>query len=181
MKVTPTALPGVLLLQPCLFEDERGFFMETFNARVFREATGIDCAFVQDNHSQSRCGVLRGLHYQVVRPQAKLVRCVVGEVLEIAVDLRRSSHFFGKWTSFLLSAENRQIAWIPVGFAHGFVVRSQSADVTYKVSDFYAPEHERCIAWNDPDLGIDWQLESFPILSVKDREGLRFREAQVYA
>ena len=180
MKVTKTALPGLLLLEPHVFEDERGYFVETYNARTFREATDIDCLFVQDNCSRSRRGVLRGLHYQIVHPQAKLIRCIAGEVLEVAVDLRRSSRFFGRWTSFLLSPEKYRMAWIPAGFGHGFVVRSREAEINYKVSDFYAPQYERCIAWNDPDLAIDWQLDEPPVLSAKDSRGLRFCDAEVY-
>lgn len=179
MQVRRTLLPDVLVIEPDVFADDRGFLFESFNARSFAEL-GIACDFVQDNHSRSVRGVLRGLHYQIVRPQAKLVRCVSGEVLDIAVDLRRSSPSFGKWTSFLLSESNRQIAWIPAGFAHGFVVKSEFADVIYKVSDFYAPEFDRCIAWNDPDLAIDWELTQQPILSAKDRAGRAFQESDTY-
>ncbi|HZR02079.1 MAG TPA: dTDP-4-dehydrorhamnose 3,5-epimerase [Burkholderiales bacterium] len=180
MKVTPTAIPDVLLIEPTVFVDERGFFFESYSERTFARALGIECRFVQDNQSRSKRDVLRGLHYQVVRPQAKLVRCIAGEVLDIAVDLRRSSATFGKWVSFKLDDVRGHTAYIPAGFAHGFVVRSASADILYKTSDFYFPEFDRCIAWNDPDLAIDWQLEGLPILSEKDRAGAKFRDAEVY-
>lgn len=180
MKVVATALSEVLLLEPDVYRDERGYFYESYNeARLLNEA-GIDCRFVQDNHSHSRRHVLRGLHYQVVHPQAKLVRCLAGEVLDIAVDLRRGSPTFGKWVSFILSETACQVAWIPAGFAHGFHVRSESADVFYKTSDYYRPEFDRCIAWDDPILAIDWQLDRAPILSKKDSRGTRFVEADTY-
>ncbi len=180
MRVIPTALPEVLLLEPKIFADDRGFFLESYNRRTFAADTGLDVEFVQDNHSGSSRGVLRGLHYQVVRPQGKLVRCVAGEVLDVAVDLRRASPTFGRWVAFTLDAKSAHIAWIPPGFAHGFVVRSAHAEILYKTTDYYFPEHDRCIVWNDPELGVNWQLESEPVLSAKDRSGKRFRDAEVY-
>ena len=180
MGVRATALPGVLLLEPKVFGDDRGCFFESYNRRRFREWTGLDVEFVQDNQSRSRRGVLRGLHYQIRQAQGKLVRCLAGEILDVAVDLRRSSPTFGKWTSFVLSGDHLSMAWIPVGFAHGFVVRSASAEVLYKTTDYYAPEHERCIAWNDPQLGIDWQLQQAPVLSPKDGAGARLEDAEVF-
>jgi dTDP-4-dehydrorhamnose 3,5-epimerase len=180
MSVVPTALPDVLLLEPKVFGDDRGFFYESYNRRRFREWTGQDVEFVQDNQSRSRRHVLRGLHYQIQQPQGKLVRCVTGEILDVVVDLRRSSPTFGKWTSFILSAEPLRLAWIPAGFAHGFVVRSDAADVNYKTTDYYSPEHERCIVWNDPQLAIDWQLQDAPVLSSKDTAGALFNNAEVY-
>jgi dTDP-4-dehydrorhamnose 3,5-epimerase len=180
MSVIATALPGVLIIEPKVFGDDRGCFYESYNRRRFQEWTGLDVEFVQDNQSRSRREVLRGLHYQIRQPQGKLVRCVVGEVLDVVVDLRRSSPTFGRWTAFSLSAERVQLAWIPAGFAHGFAVRSESADVFYKTTDYYSPEHERCILWNDLDLAIDWQLERQPVLSPKDAAGMRFRDAEVY-
>jgi dTDP-4-dehydrorhamnose 3,5-epimerase len=180
VNVLATAIADVKLIEPKVYGDDRGFFLESYNRRTFA-ALGIEKDFVQDNHSRSACNVLRGLHYQVSQPQGKLVRVIAGEVLDIAVDLRRSSSTFGKWVSFVLSADNRRMAWVPVGFAHGFVVRSASADFLYKTTDYYAPEHERSIAWNDPDLAIDWQLDGDPVLSPKDRAGRPFREAEVFA
>jgi len=179
MNIVPTQLPGVLVIEPKVFSDERGFFFESYNARILRSA-GIEFEFVQDNQSYSRRNVLRGLHYQVHQPQGKLVRAVFGEVLDVVVDLRRSSAAFGHWQSFVLSMDNRRILWVPPGFAHGFVARSEAAHVLYKTTDYWAPEHERTIAWNDPDLAIEWQLSALPILSGKDRQGLRFCEAEVY-
>jgi dTDP-4-dehydrorhamnose 3,5-epimerase len=181
MSVVATALPGVLLLEPRVFSDDRGCFYESYNRVRFREWTGLDVEFVQDNQSRSHQGVLRGLHYQVQRAQGKLVRCMAGAILDVAVDLRQSSPNFGKWVAFPLSAERVQLAWIPAGFAHGFVVRSPAAEVMYKTTDYYAPEHERCIVWNDPDLGIDWQLTEQPILSPKDAIGVPFKKAEVFA
>ena len=181
MNAVATTLPGVVILEPQVFGDERGFFFESFNARVFTQLTGLTPNFVQDNHSRSARGVLRGLHYQIRQPQGKLLRCAVGEIFDVAVDLRRSSPFFGNWTGVRLSAENKRQLWIPEGFAHGFVTLSESAELLYKATDFYAPEHERCIIWNDVDLKIDWPLETPPLLSTKDRQGLPFRQAETFA
>lgn len=169
MKVHPTSLAGVLILEPRLFEDDRGFFFESFNQRAFAEASGReDCRFVQDNHSLSRRGVLRGLHYQLRQPQGKLVRVLRGEIFDVAVDLRQGSASFGHWTAAHLSAENRRQMWIPEGFAHGFLTLSGEAEVLYKTTDFYAPEHERSLRWDDPQLAIDWPLQGAPQLSAKD-------------
>ncbi|HET8744032.1 MAG TPA: dTDP-4-dehydrorhamnose 3,5-epimerase [Ramlibacter sp.] len=179
MKVTPTSIPEVLVLEPKVFGDARGFFMESFNRRVFREATGIDAEFVQDNHSRSAKGVLRGLHYQLGNPQGKLVWVVRGAVFDVAVDLRRSSPTFGQWVGAELSEENRQQLWIPPGFAHGFQALSDFADVQYKVTDYYAPAEERCLAWDSPELGIVWPVQP-PLLSEKDRHGLSFSQAETY-
>lgn len=180
MQVTQTAIPEVLILEPKVFGDSRGFFMESFNARTFRELTGLDVSFVQDNHSRSSHGVLRGLHYQLLQPQGKLVRVVRGRVFDVAVDARRSSPTFGQWVGTELSEENNRQFWVPPGFAHGFVVLSESADFLYKTTDYYAPQHERCIAWNDPAIGIDWQFDGVPQLSAKDREGKLLVEAEVF-
>ena len=180
MNVITTALPEVLLIEPRVFEDARGFFFESYNQRVFEERIGLAPRFVQSNHSRSRKDVLRGLHYQIARPQAKLVRVVAGAVFDVAVDLRRSSPTFGKWTGALLSAENKRLMWIPEGFAHGFLVVSESADFLYETGDYYAPEHERCIIWNDPDIGIEWPLAGEPVLTEKDRAGRRLRDAETY-
>lgn len=180
MQAINTKLPGVLILEPKVFGDERGFFFESFSARAFAEATGLQCEFVQDNHSRSQRGVLRGLHYQVQQAQGKLVRVTAGEVYDVAVDLRRSSPTFGKWVGTLLSAENKRQLWVPAGFAHGFVVLSEFAEFLYKTTDYYAPEHERCIRWDDPSLAIDWPLDGAPQLSAKDQAGLSFAEAQVF-
>lgn len=180
MQVTQTAIPEVLILEPKVFGDSRGFFMESFNARTFRELTGLDVSFVQDNHSRSSHGVLRGLHYQLLQPQGKLVRVVRGRVFDVAVDARRSSPTFGQWVGTELSEENKRQFWVPPGFAHGFVVLSESADFLYKTTDYYAPQHERCIAWNDPAIGIDWQFDGVPQLSAKDREGKLLAEAEVF-
>jgi len=180
MKVIPTALPGVLILEPKVFGDARGFFLESYNKRAFREATGVEVEFVQDNHSRSAKNVLRGLHYQIRQPQGKLVRVTQGEIRDVAVDIRRSSPHFGKWVSVKLSAETPQSVWVPAGFAHGFVVVSDFAEVQYKATDYWAPEHERSIIWNDPDLGIDWPLSGEPVLSDKDRRGLPLRQAETY-
>ena len=175
MTKTETSLPGVWLLEPRVFGDDRGFFLESYNEREFAKL-GIHGTFVQDNHSFSARNVLRGLHYQLPQPQGKLVRVIVGEILDIAVDLRQSSSTFGKWESFRLSGENKRMLWVPPGFAHGFRVVSETAHVLYKTTDFYAPERERTVAWNDPDLKIDWQLEGEPVLSAKDQRGLRFTD-----
>ena len=178
MKVSVTAIPGVLLLEPVVFDDGRGFFLESYNKRALADV-GVTAEFVQDNHSRSVRNVLRGLHYQIREPQGKLVRVVAGEVLDVAVDLRRSSPTFGRWTSVALSAENKCMAWIPPGLAHGFVVRSVYAEVLYKATAYWAAEHERTILWSDPDLRIEWQLEGGPILSAKDQSGIRLRDAEL--
>ncbi len=171
MKVTPTAIPDVLIIEPKVFGDARGFFYESFNQNAFNEAIGQDVNFVQDNHSRSAKGVLRGLHYQIQQPQGKLVRVVRGAVFDVAVDIRRSSPTFGKWVGVELSEDNHWQLWVPPGFAHGFVVLSESADFLYKTNDYYAPEYERCIAWNDPAIGIQWPLDVAPQLSAKDMLG----------
>jgi dTDP-4-dehydrorhamnose 3,5-epimerase len=168
---TPTAIPDVLVLEPTVFGDARGFFFESFNAREFKEATGLDVTFVQDNHSRSAKGVLRGMHYQIQHPQGKLVRVVQGEVFDVAVDLRQSSPTFGRWVGQVLSAENRKQIWIPPGFAHGFVVLSDAAEFLYKTTDYWYPEHERCLLWNDPEVGIAWPIGGEPQLAAKDRAG----------
>jgi dTDP-4-dehydrorhamnose 3,5-epimerase len=180
MNVVQTEVPGVLILEPKVFGDERGFFLESFNLREFERATGVRVDFVQDNHSRSGRGVLRGLHYQISQPQGKLVRVVAGEVFDVAVDLRRSSPTFGRWTGTRLSAENKRMMWIPPGFAHGFLVLSESADFLYKTTAYYAPEHERCLLWNDPEVGIRWPLEGDPVLAQKDRTGAPLRRAEVF-
>jgi dTDP-4-dehydrorhamnose 3,5-epimerase len=174
LQVRATAIPDVLVLEPRVFTDERGSFFESYNERAFAAATGVDVRFVQDNHSRSLHGVLRGLHYQVRQPQGKLVRAVQGAVFDVAVDIRPGSGTFGRWVGIDLSAENRRQLWIPPGLAHGFVVRSDAAEVLYKASDFYAPEHERCIRWDDPVLAIDWGLTEPPRLSPKDAAGEAF-------
>jgi dTDP-4-dehydrorhamnose 3,5-epimerase len=179
MKVTPTTIPDVLLIEPRVFGDARGFFFESFNRQGFREATGLDLDFVQDNHSRSGKGVLRGLHYQIEQPQGKLVRVVRGAVFDVAVDIRRGSATFGQWVGTELSEDNHRQLWIPPGFAHGFMVLSDSADFLYKTTDYYAPAHERCIAWNDPDIGIDWPADVTPQLSAKDQGGKRLADADV--
>lgn len=176
----PTSLPGVFVLEPRLFSDERGFFFESYNQRVMAEL-GIAESFVQDNHSCSSRNVLRGLHYQVKQPQGKLVRVAEGEILDVAVDLRRSSPTFGRWEAVRLSGDNKRTLWIPSGFAHGFYVTGEKAHVLYKATDFYAPEHERTLSWNDPDVNIDWGLESEPIVSAKDRAGAALRNAETFA
>lgn len=180
MKVILTAIPEVLLLEPKVFGDERGFFFESFNQKAFREVTGLDVEFVQDNHSKSVRNVLRGLHYQIQQPQGKLVRVVQGEVLDVAVDLRKGSKTFGQWVGEVLSADNKRQLWVPPGFAHGFVVRSETAEFLYKTTDYYAPQYERCIAWNDPDLGIDWRIEGEVALSAKDAQGVAFAVAEIF-
>lgn len=169
--VKETSLPGVLILEPKVFGDERGFFFESFNARDFAQATGQERNFVQDNHSKSARGVLRGLHYQLQQPQGKLVRVAQGEVFDVAVDIRKDSPYFGKWVGVNLSASNARQLWIPEGFAHGFLVLSETAEFLYKTTDYYAPAHERCIVWNDRQLAIDWPLTQAPSLSAKDRAG----------
>ena len=182
MKVITTALPEVLILEPQIFGDERGFFYESFNARRFTEATGVIREFVQDNHSRSTRSVLRGLHYQLQQAQGKLVRVSAGEVYDVAVDVRRSSANFGKWVGVHLSAENKRQLWVPEGFAHGFLVLSEYAEFLYKTTDYYAPVHERCIRWDDPQLAIDWPLEGLsPQLSAKDQQGLSLTDAETFA
>ncbi len=180
MKAVPTAIPDVLVLEPAVFGDARGFFLESWNQRRFSALVGREVTFVQDNHSRSARGVLRGLHYQVGKPQGKLVRVVAGEVFDVAVDLRRSSPAFGRWVGERLSAQNRRMMWIPEGFAHGFLVLSESADFLYKTTDYYAPECERTVAWNDPALAIAWPLEGEPRLKAKDAEAPPLREAETY-
>lgn len=178
MKVTPTAIPDVLLIEPRVFGDARGFFFESFNERDFAQATGVQAVFVQDNHSRSARGVLRGLHYQIRQPQGKLVRVVAGAVFDVAVDLRRASPTFGQWVGAVLSEDNKTQLWVPPGCAHGFVVLTESADFLYKTTDYYAPEHERCIAWNDPTLNIGWpDLGHAPLLSSKDAVGAPWADA----
>lgn len=181
MHFTKTAIAEVLILEPKVFGDERGFFFESYNQRAFQEATGWAPAFVQDNHSRSAKNVLRGLHYQIVQPQGKLVRAVSGEVFDVAVDIRKSSPTFGQWVGAHLSAENKRQMWVPPGFAHGFLVLSEFAEFLYKTTDFYAPEHERCIVWNDPDIGIDWPLQGDSLLSAKDKAGAFLHSAEVFA
>jgi dTDP-4-dehydrorhamnose 3,5-epimerase len=180
VKVVHTALPGVIVLEPRVFGDARGFFFESWNRRAFAEAIGQDVGFVQDNHSASERNVLRGLHYQVRQPQGKLVRVVAGEVYDVVVDLRRSSPTFGKWIGERLSADNRRMLWVPVGFAHGFLVISERAEFLYKTTDYYAPEHERSLAWNDPALGIEWPLAGAPLLKAKDIAGTPLAQAETF-
>jgi len=175
----PTSLPGVVILEPRVFGDERGFFLESYNEKAFAEV-GIAEKFVQDNHSSSRRNVLRGLHYQIQQAQGKLVRVVEGEILDVAVDVRRSSSTFGGWEAVRLSAENKRMLWIPPGFAHGFRVISETAQVLYKATDYYAPHHERTLAWNDPDLRIAWELDGEPIVSAKDQRGLTLHTAETF-
>lgn len=181
MKATPLAIPEVILFEPKVFGDDRGFFYESFNQKTFEKAVGRSIQFVQDNHSRSVKGVLRGLHYQVKHAQGKLVRVTHGEVFDVAVDLRKSSPTFGKWVGARLSAENKQQMWIPEGFAHGFVVLSDSAEFLYKTTDYYAPTHERSLAWNDPSIGINWPLEDVPTLSTKDQTAVLLQNAEVFA
>lgn len=178
MKVTPLAIPDVLLIEPKVFGDERGFFFESFNQRTFEEAVGKPVTFVQDNHSKSAKNVLRGLHYQIQHPQGKLVRVVAGEVFDVAVDIRKSSPTFGKWVGEILSGENKKQLWVPEGFAHGFLVLSESAEFLYKTTDYWLPELERCIAWNDSAIDINWQLTGIPTLSAKDEKGSLLANAE---
>ncbi len=180
MQVIRTAIPDVLIIEPKVFGDARGFFFESFNQKSFNEATGLDVNFVQDNHSKSVRGVLRGLHYQIQQPQGKLVRVVQGEVFDVAVDIRKGSPTFGQWVGEILSAENKKQLWIPAGLAHGFLVLSDSAEFLYKTTDYYAPAYERCVAWNDADLGIDWPISDTPLLSAKDAAGSRLAELESY-
>ena len=182
MHAQPMAIPEVVLLTPKVFGDDRGFFFESYNAQAFADVTGVQPEFVQDNHSRSVRGVLRGLHYQLPpHAQGKLVRVIQGEVFDVAVDIRRSSPTFGRWVSAVLSAENKQQLWIPAGFAHAFLTLSDTAEFLYKTTDVYAPECERCIAWNDPRIGIEWPFEEEPTLSCKDREGVPLAQAEVFA
>ncbi|WP_324732138.1 dTDP-4-dehydrorhamnose 3,5-epimerase [Pseudomonas paeninsulae] len=180
MKVIATDLPEVLILEPKVFGDERGFFYESFNARAFTEATGLQREFVQDNHSRSQRGVLRGLHYQLQQAQGKLVRVTAGEVYDVAVDIRRGSPNFGRWVGVHLSADNKRHLWVPEGFAHGFLVLSEFAEFLYKTTDYYAPAHERCIRWDDPSLAIDWPLSEAPQLSAKDQTGFSLAAAELF-
>lgn len=181
MQVQTTNIPEVLIFEPKVFGDDRGFFYESFNERRFNELTGLNASFVQDNHSKSAKNVLRGLHYQIRQPQGKLVRVVAGEVFDVAVDVRKSSPTFGHWVGVTLSAENKRQLWIPEGFAHGFVVTSESAEFLYKTTDYWAPEFERSILWNDPAIGIDWPVTGTPLLSGKDQIGKLLADAEVFA
>ena len=180
MQVTPTAIPDVLVLEPKVFGDVRGFFFESYNRKAFHEATGLDVDFVQDNHSRSAQGVLRGLHYQIQHPQGKLVRVVAGAVFDVVVDIRRSSPTFGQWVGIELSAENKKMLWVPAGFAHGFLVLSDGTEFLYKTTDYYAPASERAIAWNDPQIGIAWPLPFAPLLSAKDQAAVPLHDAEVF-
>ena len=181
MKIIPTPLAGLVLLEPRVFGDDRGFFYESFNARTFAELTGVQAAFVQDNHSRSAKNVLRGLHYQIEQAQGKLVRVSSGAVFDVAVDLRKSSATFGQWYGVELSADNKRQLWIPPGFAHGFMVTSEHAEFLYKTTDYWAPEHERAVLWNDPAIGIAWPLDGAPLLSAKDQAAVALAEAEVFA
>jgi dTDP-4-dehydrorhamnose 3,5-epimerase len=181
MKATPLAIPDLVLFEAKVFGDDRGFFYESFNQVDFEAAIGKPVTFVQDNHSRSVKGVLRGLHYQIQQPQGKLVRVVQGEVFDVAVDIRKSSPTFGKWVGEILSAENKKQMWVPEGFAHGFVVLSETAEFLYKTTDYYAPAFERCISWNDPDISIDWRIDTAPALSAKDAQDQRLAAAEVFA
>lgn len=180
MKAIPQSIPDVLILEPRVLADERGFFFESFNQREFEASTGLGRRFVQDNHSRSARGVLRGLHYQVEQAQGKLVRVCAGEIFDVAVDLRRSSPTFGKWVGAVLSADNRRQQWIPEGFAHGFLALSEHAEVLYKTTDYYAPQHERCVRWDDPALAIAWPFQQAPLLSAKDRNGASLEDAETF-
>ncbi|ELR97933.1 dTDP-4-dehydrorhamnose 3,5-epimerase [Gloeocapsa sp. PCC 73106] len=181
MEVITTAIPDVVIIEPKVFGDERGFFLESYHQQKFRELTGVTSDFVQDNHSRSKQNVLRGLHYQIQQPQGKLVRVVLGSVLDVAVDIRKNSETFGKWVGYILSANNKRQLWVPPGFAHGFLVVSEQAEVLYKTTDYYAPQYERSILWNDPDIGIEWGLNDDPIISAKDAQGQRLKEAEVFS
>jgi len=180
MKVIPTEIPDVLIIEPQVYGDDRGFFLESFNQKDFREKTGVNTTFVQDNHSMSLKNVLRGLHYQIPNPQGKLVRVVNGSVFDVAVDARKGSPTFGQWVGCILSAENKRIFWVPEGFAHGFLVLSERAEFLYKTTNYYYPQYEKTIAWNDTDLGIDWPLDTPPILSPKDQAGQPFKSVEVF-
>ncbi|CCI01746.1 MAG: dTDP-4-dehydrorhamnose 3,5-epimerase [Microcystis sp. LE19-84.1B] len=180
MKVIPTEIPDVLIIEPQVYGDDRGFFLESFNQKDFREKTGVNTTFVQDNHSMSLKNVLRGLHYQIPNPQGKLVRVVSGSVFDVAVDARQSSPTFGQWVGCVLSAENKRIFWVPEGFAHGFLVLSERAEFLYKTTNYYYPQYEKTILWNDADLGIDWPLEIPPILSPKDQAGQPFKSVEIF-
>lgn len=180
MHIQSTAIPDVVIIEPKVFGDDRGFFYESFNENRFRELTGVSASFVQDNHSKSAKNVLRGLHYQIKQPQGKLVRVVAGEVFDVAVDIRKASPTFGRWVGVTLSAENKRQLWIPAGFAHGFVVTSDSAEFLYKTTDYWAPEYERSILWNDPAIGIEWPLDAQPLLSGKDQKASLLAEADVF-
>ena len=177
MKVTPTRIPDVLLIEPKVFGDDRGFFFESYNQKAFQEATGLNGSFVQDNHSKSAKNVLRGLHYQIEQPQGKLVRVTQGEVFDAAVDIRKGSKTYGQWVGLILSAENRKQLWIPPGFAHGFLTLSETAEFLYKTTEYYSPEHERCIIWNDADIAIEWPIQGHPMISAKDEKGYQFCKA----
>jgi dTDP-4-dehydrorhamnose 3,5-epimerase len=179
--VTATALPEVKLVEPKVFGDARGFFLESFNEREFAEKVGVEARFVQDNHSRSAKGVLRGMHYQIEHAQGKLVRVVAGEVFDVVVDIRKRSPKFGKWVGFNLSAENHRQMWVPEGFAHGFLVLSETADFLYKTTDYWYPEHERCLAWNDPRVGVQWPIEGEPVMAEKDRAGKSLSDIDAYA
>ncbi len=182
MKVTRLAIPDVVLIEPKVFGDARGFFFESFNQKAFNDATGTNHQFVQDNHSRSSKGVLRGLHYQIQQPQGKLVRVVRGAVFDVAVDIRKSSPTFGQWVAEELSEDNHRQLWVPPGFAHGFMVLSETAEFLYKTTDYYAPHYERCIAWNDPVIGIEWpHLAQAPVLSAKDQQGVQLGDADVFS
>lgn len=180
MNIITTTIRDVVILEPKVFGDERGFFFESFNERTWRELTGADVRFIQHNHSRSAGNVLRGLHYQIQQPQGKLVRVIAGEVFDVAVDIRKSSPTFGQWFGTMLSAENKHQMWVPAGFAHGFCVTSEYAEFLYLTTEYWAPEYERCIAWNDPDLAITWPLTAEPVISVKDQQGTRFKDADLF-
>ncbi len=180
MQVVQTAIPDVLILEPKVFGDDRGFFFESFNQQTFQNLTGVKANFLQDNHSKSAANVLRGLHYQIEQAQGKLVRVTAGEVFDVAVDIRRQSSTFGKWVGVVLSAENKRQLWVPPGFAHGFVVLKDNTEFLYKTTDYYAPQYERCIRWDDPAIGIEWPITMLPILSGKDQLGLALTEAEVF-
>ena len=180
MNITPTEIPDVLIIEPHVFGDSRGFFFESYNEKKFMETTGLQVTFVQDNHSRSNKHVLRGLHYQIRQPQGKLVRVISGDVFDVAVDIRRSSPTFGKWVGEYLTAENKKQMWVPPGFAHGFLVLSDDAEFLYKTTDYWAPEHERCIRWNDPVLNVQWPMSGDPLVSEKDEKGAFFQDAEVF-
>lgn len=181
MKIKPTSIPDVLIIEPKVFGDSRGFFFESFNQKAFNEATDLNETFVQDNHSRSAMGVLRGLHYQIQHPQGKLVRVTQGEVFDVVVDLRRRSPSFGQWVGIVLSADNKHQLWVPPGFAHGFVVTSESAEFLYKTTDYWYPEYERSLLWNDPSIGVEWPISGEPQLAAKDAAGKRLQQAEVFA